>query len=144
MSMEVRPFADLCPQANTFFLPFVSKHSIRQQRQVEDKCGVRYSVLHRYVVSVYSSSVCTVCGPAHVVDAIGLLFNVLAFTYSPATFVSIGRWSTHLVCTLDGWSPCLLLLLPAHERGDPFSTHLTRAAHCSCFKEVCKWQISSR
>ena len=61
-------------------------------------------MLHRCVVSVYSGSVCTVCGPAHVVDAIGLLFNVLAFTYSTATFVYayIGRWSAHLVCTLDG------------------------------------------
>ena len=37
-----------------------------------------------------------------VVDAIGLLFNASVFTYSLATFLYIGRWSTQHVCTLDG------------------------------------------
>lgn len=75
-------------------------------------------------------SLYSVCTQLIVVDAKGLLFNALVFTYSLATFVYVYmRVDGQLrACVHIGWSPCLLILLPAHEQGDPFNTHLTREA----------------
>ena len=131
MSMEVRPFADLCPQANTLFLLFVSKHSICQQRQAEDKCGVRYTVWHWWLVSVCIFRLCLYSVWSSYLW--WMLWGFCLMLQSSLTHlphfcsIYIGRWSTQHVCTLDGL--LVLFFWCLHMKGETHSALIWPGQH---------------